>query len=185
MDALPLDVPSARGDVTRHRDSQTTSIAQVGEGLNQSLAECVLSKQKRPTVILECASQDFASACGPTVDQGHHWPAVQLPRTSLNGVGDSVAIACFHDRLLIQEHISHCQSGAHQPTRVVPEIQHEPLNVLVGQLFKSFSHLGRNAFTELRDAQVAEGVSITAQAACSHRPEVDGAPFKTDLFGFS
>jgi len=28
LDALPLDVPSARGDVTRHRDSQTAAIAQ-------------------------------------------------------------------------------------------------------------------------------------------------------------
>ena len=79
LDALPLDVPSAWGDIPRHRDSQTTAITQVGEGLNQSFSKCVVSKQQRSSIVLECACQDFAGTCSSTVDKGHHRSAVQLP----------------------------------------------------------------------------------------------------------
>ena len=96
--------------------------------MDLAFAEAGAAEELRAAVVLQGPGQDFAGAGGSTIDQGDHRAIVEGACYWRSLFGNAVAILGFNDHIAGQQVVGHGQPGAHQPTGVVAQIQHQPFD---------------------------------------------------------
>ena len=125
--------------------------------LHQSLSERASSDNHGPVIVLQRSSQDFGGRGRPFVDEHHQGQLGILSRPIgiIVSAGRFASLGIDDELLLAQELIGDGHGGIEISTRIVPEVNHQVAESLLGELGQSHEQFGIGRLTEVLDANIS------------------------------
>ena len=183
-DADALDRDVARREVLRDGELERPAVVVVAiQDLDRALAERALADDQRAVVVLERAGDDLAGRGAAAVLQHDH----RVVRLGAFGARQ-LALGLLrivrrrgHDRAARQEDVGDAHRLLQQAARVVAQVEHDALQVLLVQLGQRRLDVVAGVALEIRHAHVADAVGEHARL---DRLDVDHGAREIEALGF-
>ena len=183
-DAHALDTHIAGRQILRDRQLERRAVGQLVEHLHAALAETPVAHNQGPAVVLEGSGDDLTGRRAARVDQDHDRVGrlgARLGRLFL--IAKTVTLTDRrHDRAVVEERVGHADRLLQQAARVVPQIEHQPVDLahLLAQAVEMHHEIAVGVCLEVADTDIADAIT---QHVALHTLDTDVLAHNRELVG--